>query len=83
MSGTNNIPIGPRTGPFDGPAPLDPQPSFRQTGNDHEPYRPPQNHDRVNESSDSYSKRVRSQVQVFAEREMLTLCCVVAAALLS
>ncbi|PIL27858.1 hypothetical protein GSI_11012 [Ganoderma sinense ZZ0214-1] len=59
MTGTNSIPIGPRTAAYDGPPPLDPQPSFRQTSNDHESYRPPQKPDRVNESSDSYSKRIR------------------------
>ena len=74
MTGTNSIPIGPRTAAYEGAPPLDPQPSFRQANNDHDSYRPPptQNVDRVGEPMDPYSKRVCYLVLELIEMETLT-----------
>ena len=73
MTGTNNIPIGPRTAPYDGAPPVDPQPSFRQANNNHDSYRmpPTQKVDRVSEPMDPYSKRVCYGVLELIEMKML------------
>ncbi|KAI1789454.1 hypothetical protein LXA43DRAFT_580854 [Ganoderma leucocontextum] len=57
ITGTNSIPVGPRTAAYEGAPPLDPQPSFRQANNERDSYRPPQSVDRASEPSEPYPKR--------------------------
>ncbi|EJF56564.1 hypothetical protein BD309DRAFT_873973 [Dichomitus squalens] len=76
-TGTNSIPIGPRTSVPEGTA-LHPDPptSFRPPNNGYDSYRPSQNADRqsvdrASEPSPAYTKRVR-QLSVLGRRLMLT-----------